>query len=81
MSSQAVALIVGAGPNVGQHVARALASKGYKDALASRSTKNDDIGSNLFNFQIDLANPSSIPELFSKVKEALGTPSVVVYNG
>ncbi|KAF1934492.1 hypothetical protein EJ02DRAFT_449069 [Clathrospora elynae] len=52
----------------------------YKVALASRSVNKDDVGSNQFNFQIDLSNPSSIAELFTKVKEALGIPSVVVYN-
>lgn len=81
MSSAAIALIIGAGPNIGHNAARALVSKGYKVALASRSAKKDDSGSNQFNFQVDLANPSSVPELFAKVKESLGTPSVVVYNG
>ena len=81
MPSSPVALILGAGPNVGQHVARALAAKGYKVAHASRSVKRDDSASNQSNFQVDLSNPLSVPELFAKVKEALGTPSVVVYNG
>jgi NAD(P)-dependent dehydrogenase (short-subunit alcohol dehydrogenase family) len=81
MSTQPIALIIGAGPNIGQHAADTLVSKGYKVALASRSAKQDDSDSNQFNFQVDLANPSSIPELFSKVKAALGAPSVVIYNG
>lgn len=80
MSNQAVALIIGAGPNIGHHVALAL-SKGYKVALASRSTKKDEEGLNRFHFQVDLVNPSSLPALFSDVKKVLGTPSVVIYNG
>jgi hypothetical protein len=81
MANQPVALILGSGPNVGQHVARALVSKGYKVALASRSAPKDSSTSNPTTFQTDLSNPSSVPELFTRVKETLGTPNVVVYNG
>jgi NAD(P)-dependent dehydrogenase (short-subunit alcohol dehydrogenase family) len=81
MSDQKVVLILGAGSNIGQSSATAFASKGYKVALASRSAKTDEDTADLKHFQVDLSNPSSVPELFTQLKEALGTPSVVIYNG
>lgn len=81
MSSPAVVLILGAGPNIGKHVSQAFAAKGYKVALASRSIKKEDETSNQTNIQWDLSDPFAIPELFRKVKDAVGNPSVVIYNG
>jgi NAD(P)-dependent dehydrogenase (short-subunit alcohol dehydrogenase family) len=81
MTSQKVILILGSGPNVGHHVSRAFAAKGYKVALASRSLKKEASTSEETHFQVDLSNPAAVPDLFTKVKEALGVPSVVVYNG
>jgi NAD(P)-dependent dehydrogenase (short-subunit alcohol dehydrogenase family) len=81
MSSQAVVLILGAGPNIGQHVSRAFAAKGYKAAMVSRSIKKEDDSLNQTNFQFDLSDPFSIPEVFAKVKDTIGLPSVVIYNG
>ncbi|KAL8652365.1 MAG: hypothetical protein Q9226_004305 [Calogaya cf. arnoldii] len=79
MSSSPVILILGAGPNIGQHVAQAFAAKGYKLALASRKAKEESTGEQL-NISSDLADPKSVVDVFSKVKETLGLPSVVVYN-
>lgn len=81
MSSQKVALILGSGPNIGQSVSRAFAAKGYKVALASRSVKAEDNNDDQINFQVDLSNPPTVSELFAKVKDTVGIPSVVVYNG
>jgi NAD(P)-dependent dehydrogenase (short-subunit alcohol dehydrogenase family) len=81
MSDQKVVLILGAGSNIGESTSRAFAAKGYKVALASRSAKSDEDTADLKHFPIDLSKPSSVPELFIKVKEALGIPSVVIYNG
>ncbi|RDW59920.1 hypothetical protein BP6252_13007 [Coleophoma cylindrospora] len=75
-----VILILGAGPNVGQHVARAFAAKGYKVALASRRLREEDSTANEVHISSDLSDPSSIATAFSKVKALLGLPSVVVYN-
>jgi NAD(P)-dependent dehydrogenase (short-subunit alcohol dehydrogenase family) len=80
MSSQGVVLILGAGPNIGQHVSRAFVAEGYKVAMVSRSVKEDD-SLNQTNFQFDLSDPFSIPEVFAKVKDTVGLPSVVIYNG
>lgn len=76
-----VILILGSGPNIGQHVARAFAAKGYKVALASRTLKEEDSTADQVNVSCDLSDPDSVIRVFSKVKASLGTPSVVVYNG
>jgi short-subunit dehydrogenase len=76
-----VIFILGAGPGVGSAVGRLFASKGYKVALASRSQKESDSTENQLNIPIDFSKPEELPGVFAKVKEKLGVPSVVVYNG
>lgn len=77
-----VILILGSGPNIGQHVARAFAAKGYKVALASRKVNDKDNTQEQVNISADLSDPDSVVGVFSKVKASLGSPpSVVVYNG
>ncbi|KAI9150097.1 NAD(P)-binding protein [Paramyrothecium foliicola] len=81
MASNLVALILGAGPNVGASVASKLASNGYKIAVASRSgngTKNAD---GYLTLKADFTKPESIPALFESVKKEFNAaPTVVVYN-
>lgn len=76
-----VILILGSGPNIGHHVARAFAAKGYKVALASRSLKEEDSNADQVHISADLSDPHSVKGIFSKLKASLGLPSVVVYNG
>jgi NAD(P)-dependent dehydrogenase (short-subunit alcohol dehydrogenase family) len=76
-----VILILGAGPNIGSHVAKAFAAKGYKVALAARRVKEADNTADQVNIPSDLSDPNSVINAFSKVKALLGLPSVVVYNG
>lgn len=76
-----IALILGAGPNVGQAVARVFASKGYKVGLAARSLKEADSTDNQLNIPSDFSKIDDVVNAFVKVKEAFGIPSVVVYNG
>ena len=76
-----VALILGAGTNIGHHVGRAFASKGYKIALAARSLKEEDSTPDQLNIRSDFSNPDSIVAVFAKVEKQMGYPSVVVYNG
>jgi NAD(P)-dependent dehydrogenase (short-subunit alcohol dehydrogenase family) len=78
--SSPIVLILGAGSNVGQHVARAFAAKGYKVALAARSVKESDNTSEQVNVPSDFTDPESIVSAFAKVRASLGVPSVVVYN-
>ncbi|KAI2643232.1 NAD(P)-binding protein [Xylaria nigripes] len=74
----ATVLIIGAGPVVGQASAAAFASAGYKVAVASRTQRLDS--SKFHFFQFDASDPTKVPALFEKVREAIGVPSVVIYN-
>lgn len=73
-------LILGAGPNIGQVVARQFASKGYKVALAARSLREADSTDTRLNITTDFANPYDVFGAFTRVKEVLGIPSFLVYN-
>ncbi|KAJ5226099.1 hypothetical protein N7468_007324, partial [Penicillium chermesinum] len=75
-----VILILGSGPRIGQHVAKAFSAKGYKVALASRSQKKEDSQTDQLHIAADLSDPHSVKDVFSNVEERLGLPSVVVYN-
>jgi NAD(P)-dependent dehydrogenase (short-subunit alcohol dehydrogenase family) len=80
-STSPVVLILGSGSNVGNHVAQTFAEKGYKVALASRSLKEEDSRPDRVHISSDFSDPQSVIKTFSKVRESLGVPSVVVYNG
>ncbi|KAH6867338.1 hypothetical protein B0T10DRAFT_534275 [Thelonectria olida] len=75
-----VVLILGAGPNIGQAVARTFASKGYKVGLAARSVKEADSTDKQLNIPSDFSKTDDVVNAFAKVKEVFGIPSVVVYN-
>ncbi|KFZ15722.1 hypothetical protein V501_02607 [Pseudogymnoascus sp. VKM F-4519 (FW-2642)] len=75
-----ILLILGAGPNIGQSVARIFASKGYKVALASRSQKETDSTDNQLHIPCDFSSTDDVVNAFAKVKKVFGVPSVVVYN-
>ena len=79
--SSPVALIFGAGKNIGAGVAKALAGAGYKVAVASRTSQHDLSGPSYLHTTCDLADPSSVEQTFEDVRQKLGQPSVVVYNG
>ncbi|KFY54220.1 hypothetical protein V496_07323 [Pseudogymnoascus sp. VKM F-4515 (FW-2607)] len=80
VNTSPVVLILGSGPNIGKHVARAFATKGYKVALASRSLTEADSTADQVHISSDFSNPESVIKTFSKVESLLGFPSVVVYN-
>ena len=80
-STSPVILILGAGPNIGQAVARIFASKGYKVALAARSLREADSTDNQLNITCDFANSDDVVNAFGRVNKVFGIPSVVVYNG
>ncbi|KAH6623699.1 hypothetical protein F5144DRAFT_519059, partial [Chaetomium tenue] len=75
-----IVLILGAGSNVGQHVAQAFRNKGYRVALAARSVKESDNTDEQVYLPSDFSDPDSIVNAFSKLKSSLGIPSVVIYN-
>lgn len=71
-------LILNAGPNIGQAVARTFTSKGYEAALAARSLREADSTDNRLNITSDFANPGGVVSAFTRVKKLLGILSVVV---
>ena len=73
-----IVLIIGAGSNVGLATAELFSKAGYTIAVASRSNKT---GSKFKHFHFDAAKPDMVPSLFNQVKDSLGTPRVVIYNG
>lgn len=77
------ALIVGAGSGLSASVARKLAGRGAKVALASRSgtksaTLAEDIGA--ANLTCDSSDPGAVAELFRQVDATIGAPDFVLYN-
>ena len=76
-----VIFILGAGPRIGISIAKAFTAKGYKVALASRKASETNNTANEIHIQADFEHPDTLVNAFSKVKAALGVPSVVVYNG
>ena len=73
--------ILGAGSNIGAHVARKFASKGYRIALVSRTKEKKALIEGQLHVQSDLYDPSSVAGAFAEIRQSLGVPSVVVYNG
>jgi len=78
--SKSILLILGAGQNIGLGVAQAFKAAGYKIAVASRSTPANISEATDLSIKADFTVPESIESVFSKVKQELGEPSVVVYN-
>lgn len=76
-----VILILGAGPNIGHHVAKTFAAGGYKVAIAARSVKEAESTDSQLNIPSDFTKSDDVVNAFSKVKKVFGIPSVVVYNG
>lgn len=72
-----VVLILGAGPNIGQAVARTFASKGYKVALAARSLHEADSTDDQLSIPSDFSKTGDVVNAFAKAKKGFG----IVYNG
>ncbi|KAF4994648.1 hypothetical protein FGRMN_5645 [Fusarium graminum] len=75
-----IALILGAGPNIGQSAVRKFTSQGYRVALASRSLKESDSTNDQLHITSDFAKPDEITKTFNRVKDVFDIPSVVMYN-
>jgi len=77
------ALIVGAGSGLSASLARLLAKRGMKVALAARSP--DDLAAlaketGAVPFACDAARQGDVDKLFADVEASIGAPDVVVYN-
>ncbi|KZV87309.1 hypothetical protein EXIGLDRAFT_800718 [Exidia glandulosa HHB12029] len=76
-----VALILGAGANVGKGVraaAQALKSQGYTVVVGSRSATKVDGASHAVN--LDATQPETIKAAFAETEQFAGPPNVVVFN-
>lgn len=83
MSTNPVALILGAGPRIGISVARKFAGQGYQVAIVSRTGSGSSVARNegFLSLNADFTKPESIAGLFETVEnEFHSPPSVVVYN-
>src|SRR5216683_8448475 len=77
------ALIVGAGRGLSASLARLLAGKGLRVALAARDAEKlaplcTETGAKAF--ACDAVEPDQVARLFTAVEAAVGAPDVVVYN-
>ncbi|KAI1741386.1 putative short chain type dehydrogenase [Xylaria scruposa] len=81
MPSEKIVLIIGAGPNLGSGIASKFRDGGYKVALAARSLTPGLSSEGTLGIKIDLADPTSVPQMFETVKQTWGIPNIVVYNG
>lgn len=79
-ANASIALILGAGPNIGASVAEQFAAKGYKVVLTSRKVP-ENANPSFSHIKGDLSQPKSVVDIFTQVRKLHGEPSVVVYNG
>jgi NAD(P)-dependent dehydrogenase (short-subunit alcohol dehydrogenase family) len=80
MTSSPVLLLLGAGPKLGTQIPKVFSEAGYKIALVARSLPEGLQDNGYYHIRADFNNAESIPEVFEKVKQNLGIPTVVVYN-
>lgn len=80
-SYKPLVLVLGAGLNIGQAVAKKFLSDGYSVALAARSLSERKVSNQEWTYTIDLTNPGAVEALFTKVSEDVGIPNVVIFNG
>ena len=82
MAAKKILLVLGAGKNIGQSLARGFSEKGYRIALVSRSASDgESTPEGFLSIRADLKDSSSVLHIFDTVKTKLGgPPNVVVYN-
>jgi NAD(P)-dependent dehydrogenase (short-subunit alcohol dehydrogenase family) len=76
-----IILILGAGPNVGLSLATHFSKNGFKTAIVSRNPSAELSAAADLTLKADFQDPKSIKGFFEEVREKLGVPNVVVYNG
>ena len=76
-----VAIVFGAGANIGTAVSRRFTQEGYKVAGVARNPKDDLANVTAKAIAADLSKPEEVARVFEEVKKDLGYPSIVVYNG
>ena len=75
-----ILLILGAGNRVGLLTASYFAQRGYRVAVVSRSISAAE-NPGYLTINADLADPGTVGTVFTTVREKLGEPNVIVYNG
>ena len=84
MSSKPVAVIFGAGANIGSALAQKFIDSGYQVATVSRSAPQPEQPSedgNKLAIRADLYEPSQIPAVFSTIEKVWNKPpKVVIWN-
>jgi len=86
--SNKLAVIVGAGPGVGFHVARKFGSNGFRVVLVSRNQNTLDQyvkelsseGIEAYAIAADAGSTESLITAFDQIKQAYGVTDVLVYN-
>ncbi|KAL7793202.1 hypothetical protein V8C37DRAFT_402005 [Trichoderma ceciliae] len=79
-SNKGIALILGAGSNIGQALSNTFSQAGYKVALVSRSASEASSDKQI-HIAADLTKPEGVPSIFDSVRQRLGAdPNIVIYN-
>jgi short-subunit dehydrogenase len=81
-------VVVGAGPGVGNHVAKKFGVNNFRVVLVSRNQNSLDQyvqelsseGIEAYAVAADVSSPASLTEAFDQIKKKYGTTDVLVYN-
>ncbi|RHW34011.1 SDR family NAD(P)-dependent oxidoreductase [Lysinibacillus yapensis] len=81
-------VVIGAGPGVGNHVAKKFGVNNFRVVLVSRNQvaldqyvkKLSSEGIEAYAVEADAASPASLTEAFDQIKKNYGTTDVLVYN-
>ena len=76
-----ILLLLGAGKNVGLQTIKKFKEEGWQVAAVSRKPLEEIRNEADLVVPADFANPHAIAEVFETVKQRLGIPNLVVYNG
>jgi NAD(P)-dependent dehydrogenase (short-subunit alcohol dehydrogenase family) len=76
--AQNIILVLGAGPNVGLHIAKYFGQKGFKTAAMSRNPTKELRSAVDLTIKADLEDLMVVKTIFDEVKAKLGVPNVVV---
>jgi NAD(P)-dependent dehydrogenase (short-subunit alcohol dehydrogenase family) len=77
--SKPIAIIFGAGENIGAAASTAFTSKGYRVVLVARTTNTTSTEDEM-SILADLSKRDTVSNVFAKVRQSWGEPSLVLYN-
>lgn len=75
-----IAIVFGAGKQIGLRTVEEFKKKGYKVAAVARSLEAGERDGVLY-IPADLTSLSTVGDTFEAVRQRWGEPSVVIYNG